>query len=120
MPLGAWTLSSALDLSRQEASPDGTRTDSTSAKVTASGQVVRKVLQGTFTLFRTGSDKFETASVDPALRKTEAGFETNLRLSVSKSSTLALVFKNSWWTQQDTTLKEGQNRTLNLEWAVSF
>ncbi|MEW5866414.1 MAG: hypothetical protein AB1774_06075 [Bacillota bacterium] len=120
MPLGAWTLSSALDLSRQEASPDGTRTDSTSAKVTASGQVVPKVLQGTFTLFRTGSDKFETASVDPALRKTEAGFETNLRLSVSKSSTLALVFKNSWWTQQDTAFKEGQNRTLNLEWAVSF
>lgn len=120
MPLGAWTLSSALDLSRQEASPDGTRTDSTTAKVTASGQVVPKVLQGTFTLFRTGSDKFETASVDPTLRKTEAGFETNLRLSVSKSSTLALVFKNSWWTQQDTAFKEGQNRTLNLEWAVSF
>ncbi|MEW6228384.1 MAG: hypothetical protein AB1700_09895 [Bacillota bacterium] len=120
MPLGAWTLSSALDLSRQEASPDATRTDSTSAKVTATGQVVPKVLQGTFTLFRTGSDKFQGPSPDPAQRKTETGVETSLRLNLPKSSTLALVFKNSWWTQQDTAFKEGQNRTLNLEWAVSF
>lgn len=120
MPLGAWTLSSALDLSRQETSPDGTRTDSTTARVTASGQVVPKVLQGTFTLFRTGSDKFQAPSAEPTLRKTETGLETALRAAVLKSSTLSLVFKNSWWTQEDAAFKEGQNRTLNLEWAVSF
>ncbi len=120
MTLGGWTLSSRLDASRQEVAPDATRTDATTARLTATGQVVPKLLQGTFSLFRTGSDRFEGGAVVPALRKTEAGLETNLRLSVTKSSTLALVFKNSWWTQQDTSYEDGQNRALNLEWTVSF
>ncbi|NLG80101.1 MAG: hypothetical protein GX492_09855 [Firmicutes bacterium] len=120
-PVGSWSLSGGLDMSRKEAVDDGTRTDSAATKVTASGQIVPKVLQGTLTLFRTASDSFkEQPSAAPIQRKTEAGLETTLRLAVGKSSTVAVVFKNSWWTQEDASFKEGQNRTLNLEWVLAF
>lgn len=120
-PVGSWSLSGGLDMSRKEAVDDGTRTDSAATKVTASGQIVPKVLQGTLTLFRTASDSFkEQPSAAPVQRKTEAGLETTLRLAVGKSSTVAVVFKNSWWTQEDASFKEGQNRTLNLEWVLAF
>lgn len=119
-PVGSWSLSGGLDMSRKEAVDDGTRTDSAAAKVTASGQIVPKVLQGTLTLFRTASDSFKEPSAAPVQRKTETGLETTLRLAVGKSSTVAVVFKNSWWTQEDAAFKEGQNRTLNLEWVLAF
>jgi hypothetical protein len=118
--VGSWSLSGGLDMSRKEAVDDGTRTDSAAAKVTASGQIVPKVLQGTLTLFRTASDSFKESSAAPVQRKTEAGLETTLRLAVGKSSTVAVVLKNSWWTQEDASFKEGQNRTLNLEWTLLF
>ncbi|MGE5585975.1 MAG: hypothetical protein ACM309_10685 [Bacillota bacterium] len=119
-PLGSWSLSGGLDMSRKEALDDGTRTDSAAAKMTASGQIVPRVLQGTLTLFRTASDSFKEPSAAPVQRKTETGLETTLRLAVGKSSTVAVVFKNSWWTQEDASFKEGQNRTLNLEWVLAF
>ncbi len=119
-PVGSWSLSGGLEMSRKEALDDGTRTDSAVAKVTASGQIVPKVLQGTLALFRTASDSFKEPSGAPVQRKTEAGLETTLRLAIGKSSTVAVVFKNSWWTQEDATFKEGQNRTLNLEWVLAF
>lgn len=119
-PVGSWTLSGGLDVSRKEALDEGTRTDSVTAKATVSGQIIPKVAQGTFTLFRTGSDSFEQPPAVPAQRKTERGIETTLRLTIAKSSSVNLVFKNSWWTREDTRLEQGQNRTLNLEWALMF
>lgn len=120
MPLGSWSLSSTLDLARQEALDQASRTDSSSVRIAASGQVIPRLLQGTFSVFRTRSDKLEENSAGPTVCKTETGLETTLCANIHKALALSLVFKNSWWTQEDSTFREGQNRTLNLEWTAVF
>ncbi|MCR4402015.1 MAG: hypothetical protein NUW12_04420 [Firmicutes bacterium] len=119
-PIGSWSAVGRLDMSRKESLDDGQRTDSATARVTASGQIVPNRLQGTLTLFTTASDSFSGPSSAPIQRKTETGFEGTVKLAVGKRSTASVVFRESWWTQEDASLKNGHNRTLNLEWVVAF